>query len=153
MYNLHWSFANRLAALTKSLPCKTYPILCSELCWRKSRTQYLINQAISNVWKTAHSDGDEPRDIKRRDTSGMYGVILNAPKIIVSPKEGNRSLVLYQINVKSGTLKLYLTTDSNDDSAIVCGPLFFRLPCRLTSIRIIIWLTVNSCFLSTLVSS
>jgi hypothetical protein len=98
----------------------------------------LINQGILNVWKTAHSDGDLPRDIKRRDGSGMYGVILNAPNIIVSPKEGNRSLVLYQINVKSGTLKIYLANDPNDESAIVCALQPFHPPCLLTSIRIII---------------
>lgn len=58
----------------------------------------------------------------------MTQVVLGAPTILVAPKEGDRSLVYYNVHIKSGTLKLYLSSDQRDNSTCVR----FR-PARLSS--------------------
>jgi len=112
---------NRSELSIKLLPCKPHLYL-HESCLRSPRTQYLINQGILNVWKTAHADGDQPRNVTRHDGTGMTGIVLDAPKIIIFPKEGNRTLVIYQINIISGSLKLFTSNDGNDMSTIVSVP-------------------------------
>ncbi|KAF2109646.1 hypothetical protein BDV96DRAFT_651625 [Lophiotrema nucula] len=83
-------------------------------------TQQLINDTLSDlylhIFKTA--PGTLRFDLTRCDGSGLANAELGPPRVAVGVEVGGINSMMYQITIKSGTLKMWLTQDSKNPSLL-----------------------------------
>lgn len=79
----------------------------------------MINAGLQGQWDWAASEGyNDPQDVvlRRSGYQGFYDTVFGAPRVIIRATVGDRSSCTFRMQIKTGKLKVFYTTDDENDS-------------------------------------
>lgn len=116
-----------MSAFTQSQVYKTNPNPYDQIIVLSQAT---INESFANMWAIAPDDSPLLSFAKTQRDGQYINGTLAAPRISLQAQQRDLQLLYYYLNFDSGTLKLYVSDDSNDSTMtefdisgwIICFP-------------------------------